>query len=60
MKSAIVTIDLNGQKYDFVISEKKFSTGSIGFHGNGKILISENERYTVNIILVKIGSKPKA
>jgi hypothetical protein len=37
---------------------KDFKTGSKGFFGNGKIDI-DGKRYTVQIQLVEIGSRPK-
>lgn len=37
---------------------KDFKTGSKGFYGNGKIEI-EGKRYTVQVQLVEIGSRPK-
>jgi hypothetical protein len=38
--------------------QKDFKTGSKGFFGNGKIDI-DGKRYTVQIQLVEIGSRPK-
>lgn len=55
----LATIELNGKKYEFALNEKKFSTGSTGYHGHGKIEVSEDEKYQVNLMLVRIGSKNK-
>jgi len=57
MNTATVTI--NGAKSDFILNAKEFKTGSSGFHAQGKLEISPTERYQVNILCVKIGSKPK-
>lgn len=39
--------------------EKTFSTGSKGFHTQGKIQIN-GSKYQANLLLVKCGSKPAA
>jgi len=54
----LATIQLKGSKQPFILNEKKFSTGSRGFHGHGKMQIGD-KNYQVNIQLVEIGSKPK-
>lgn len=41
------------------LSPKKFSTGSDGFSRQGKVAVGE-DRYQVNILVVRIGSKPTA
>jgi hypothetical protein len=40
------------------LQPKEFSTGSKGFHKSSKIEI-QGERYQLNFMLVKIGSKSK-
>jgi hypothetical protein len=40
------------------LQPKEFSTGSKGYHKSSKIEI-EGERYQLNFMLVKIGSKTK-
>jgi hypothetical protein len=56
MKTTInVTIDGN----QLVANAKQFSTGSVGFGANGKVVI-DGERYQVSLNIVKIGSKPVA
>jgi len=57
MDTASITI--KESKADFILNAKKFSTGSTGYHAQGKLEISPTERYQVNILCVKIGSKPK-
>jgi hypothetical protein len=45
-----------------IIAAKNFSTGSTGFHANDKLIIDPakpEERYQLNFMLTKIGSKPK-
>ncbi len=54
----MATITLKGQKFNIIINPKNFSTGSVGFYGQGKIEI-DGKRYQTNIQLVEIGSKPK-
>jgi hypothetical protein len=43
---------------EVAMEPKVFSTGSKGFHRSSKIEI-EGERYQLNFMLVKIGSKNK-
>jgi hypothetical protein len=54
-----VTIRFGGKDYNFFLNPKTFSTGSKGFYGYGRIQVSQDEKYTVNIMLVKVGSKLK-
>ena len=43
---------------DVALESKVFSTGSKGFHRSSKVEI-DGERYQLNFMLVKIGSKTK-
>ena len=54
----IVTIELNGEKMNFLLGKKDFKTGSRGYHAQGKMM-SGGKNYQVNILVVEIGSKPK-
>ena len=55
-----VKIFLNGKELSEVeLQPKEFSTGSKGFHKSTKVEV-EGERYQLNLMLVKIGSKNKA
>jgi len=54
----MATIQLEGEKMNFLLSKKNFSTGSRGFYGNGKMLAG-GKNYQVQIQCVEIGSKPK-
>ena len=54
----IATIQLNGEKQNFILNKKNFKTGSKGYHANGKMQIGE-KRYQINILCVEIGSKQK-
>jgi len=54
----IATIQLKGEKQNFVLNVKTFKTGSRGFHGQGKMQVGD-KRYQINILCVEIGSKPK-
>ena len=52
----LVTIQLNGEKQDFILNKKDFKTGSRGYHGQGKMQVGD-KRYQINILCVEIGSK---
>lgn len=54
----IATIQMNGEKQNFILNKKNFKTGSRGYHAQGKIQVGD-KRYQVNILCVEIGSKPK-
>jgi hypothetical protein len=54
----VATIELNGEKMNFLLGKKDFKTGSRGYHAQGKML-SGGKNYQVNILVVEIGSKPK-
>ena len=52
------TIQLNGEKQNFLLDKKDFKTGSRGYHGQGK-MTAGGKNYQINILCVEIGSKPK-
>jgi hypothetical protein len=54
----LATIQMNGEKQNFILNKKNFKTGSRGYHAQGKIQVGD-KRYQVNILCVEIGSKPK-
>ena len=54
----IATIQLNGDKQNFILSKKDFKTGSKGYHGQGK-MVAGGKNYQINILCVEIGSKLK-
>jgi hypothetical protein len=54
----LATIQMNGEKQNFILNKKNFKTGSRGYHATGKIQVGD-KRYQVNILCVEIGSKPK-
>lgn len=55
-----VTLAQDGKMVTEVLAtEKTFSTGSRGFHSQGKLDLG-GKRYQYQIQLVEIGSKPKA
>ncbi len=54
----MATIQLNGEKQNFILDKKDFKTGSKGFHGTGK-MVAGGKKYQINIQAVEIGSKPK-
>lgn len=53
---SVVAVDLDG--YGVIGAVKKaFSTGSVGYYGNGKVVIAE-QAYQVGITITLVGSKP--
>jgi len=54
----MATIQLKGEKMNFLLGQKDFKTGSRGYHAQGKMM-SGGKNYQVNILVVEIGSKPK-
>jgi hypothetical protein len=54
----IATVQLNGEKQNFLFSKKDFKTGSRGYHAQGKMQVGD-KNYQINILCVEIGSKPK-
>ena len=54
----IASIQLLGDKQNFVLDKKDFKTGSRGYYGQGK-MIAGGKKYQINIQVVEIGSKPK-
>ena len=54
----MATIQLLGDKQNFVLDKKDFKTGSRGFYGIGK-MVAGGKKYQINIQVVEIGSKPK-
>jgi hypothetical protein len=54
----LATIQLMGEKQNFILTKKDFKTGSRGYHGQGKMQAG-GKNYQVNILCVEIGSKPK-
>jgi hypothetical protein len=53
----MVEITVNGQI--IACNSRQFSTGSRGYHGNGKIFL-EGKKYQANFMLIEVNSKPKA
>jgi hypothetical protein len=54
----LASIQLNGDKQNFILDKKDFKTGSKGFYGQGK-MVAGGKKYQINIQAVEIGSKPK-
>jgi hypothetical protein len=54
-----VVVDLDGTTAQFLLNPKTFSTGSRGYHAQGKIEVPNGKRYQVNLLFTEIGSKPK-
>jgi len=52
------TIQLCGDKQNFILDKKDFKTGSKGYYGQGK-MVAGGKKYQINIQCVEIGSKPK-
>lgn len=54
----MASIQLNGDKQNFILDKKDFKTGSRGYYGTGK-MVATGKRYQISIQVVEIGSKPK-
>jgi hypothetical protein len=59
---AAITLEIRGPEGDvwgtITASAKKFSTGSVGFYGSGKILNPKSSaRYQVGANIILVGSK---
>jgi hypothetical protein len=54
----IATIQLEGEKQQFILGKKDFKTGSRGYHAQGRMMAG-GKNYQVNILCVEIGSKSK-
>lgn len=56
----IVVQDITGKLWSKIIAKGKiFSTGSIGFHANAKVINPESgEKYQIGTNITLIGSKP--
>ena len=54
----MATIQLEGNKQEFLLSKKDFKTGSRGYHAQGKMMAG-GKNYQINILCVEIGTKPK-
>lgn len=52
------TIQLNGNKQNFLLNKKDFKTGSRGYHAQGRMMAG-GKKYQINILCVEIGSKSK-
>jgi hypothetical protein len=52
-------VAIKGIPQNIMLNPKIFSTGSTGFCGSGKLQVADGEKYTININIVLIGSKPK-
>ena len=56
--SNMATIQVNGDKQNFILDKKDFKTGSRGYYGTGK-MVAAGKKYQISIQVVEIGSKPK-
>jgi hypothetical protein len=54
----MATIQVNGDKQNFILDKKDFKTGSRGYYGTGK-MVAAGKKYQISIQVVEIGSKPK-
>lgn len=55
------TISINGEEVDLQLTSKEFSTGSVGFYGQGKASFGDDDkRYQISVLVVEIGSKNKS
>ncbi len=54
----MATIQLNGDKQNFILDKKDFKTGSKGYYSQGK-MVAGGKKYQVQVQCVEIGTKPK-
>lgn len=58
----LVTVKIGEKEMVFVLNERgeknPFSSGSVGFHGQGKMQVGEKV-FQCNFLLVEVGSKGK-
>jgi hypothetical protein len=54
----MASLQLCGDKQNFILDKKDFKTGSKGYYGTGK-MVAGGKRYQISIQVVEIGSKPK-
>lgn len=54
----MASVQVNGDRQNFVLDKKEFKTGSRGYYGQGK-MVAGGKKYQINIQVVEIGSKPK-
>lgn len=52
------TIEISGNEKVLSLSQKEFKSGSDGYHATGKLVVGE-EKYQLNILAVRCGSKPQ-
>ena len=57
---ATVRIMLDGAEVQVPLNAREFSTGSVGYHAQGKVDGADGRRYQLGITATLIGSKPKA
>ena len=57
--AAIRTANLTLDGVPFVATERRFTTGSRGYHATGKAMVN-GERCQVNVVITVIGSKTEA
>lgn len=50
---------LNRAAAAVMMNPTRFSTGSVGYRGQGKVVGDNGKRYQVQVIATEIGSKPK-
>jgi hypothetical protein len=59
-QSVVVKVLVNGESVQaFPLNPKTFSSGSIGYFGQGKTVTDTGEKYQCQFQLVLIGSKPQ-
>jgi len=56
--SARIALDIDGGTLGLTMSPRTFSTGSLGFSAQGKVIGDDGRKYQVNVNAVLVGSKP--
>lgn len=56
----VAVLDVDGSKAPMTLERRTFSSGSVGFYAQGKVVGADGRRYQAGITLTLIGSKPSA
>lgn len=59
-EAASLALTVDGGSVTVPLTARRFSTGSAGYHWQGKVDGQDGRRYQVNITATLIGSKPGA
>lgn len=52
-----ITVVVGGQESTLIADPREFSTGSLGFYAQGKVLDKDGRRFQVGVNVTLVGSK---